>query len=853
MIARIRVRSRLATAGLLFGWISTASTRAADLNVPATYPTIQAAVDAASKGDTIRIAPGVYAGQVLISNKSLTLSGAPGAVLRATAEMSQPYADLGLLWVPLLGVLRSDVVVSNLTFDGGLSGGFQAPDFGFAGVYFLGSGGRVEDCRITGFRGLNPGWRYGSGIRVVNPVDLGTSTVAVQILRSIFTENSCSVEVVGDSLSTRRRMFDPNLLRTTFVISDNTITGHFPGLSGTQQGIHIYAGATGEVSRNTISDLGSVSGGDPYPTSFGILADDGMSFGGLPLAALLPIRFEGNTLLRNQWHLLVLRGDGSTIVGNTFDGYTFDGWASGKRPTGLGLSGENVLVASNRFSNLPQGIVLLGQDPDYGTYLGIAHNTHIATNQFCNIATNVVVQPLATETEQGTLACGELTSITSTTNGVRVAWAGSGPGNAYTVQYRDSLTEGAWKNGTMRYRWPWPFNYWADAPRSLPSARFYRVVVQPTVAPDRGRLITSKLKGQFSLDIQKNAFAHWGITNFVTAKFGMISRVFTYETVDPYGLSITNSAELLTPIGANGPLPLVSAQHGTLVARSDSPTQPDSGDIWGVVFACVGYAVVVPDYIGLGSSPGYQAYLHAHSEATCVVDALRAGKALCASNSVVLNGQLFLAGYSQGGHVTMAAHRELEAWHADEFTVTASAPCGGPYDLGGAVVQSLLTDPAYPDPWYFPIVVASYLPIYHLGDTLEELLAPPYRSTLPPRLDGNHSIQQLWAETPADPVAILRPDFQADFRANADNPLRRALLDNNVYSWVPKAPVKMFHCRGDRDVIFANAEIAYQSFTNRGACCVSVVDPGAPAELNHDECYEPSLRGVLEWFDSLRR
>ena len=54
-------------------------------------------------------------------------------------------------------------------------------------------------------------------------------------------------------------------------------------------------------------------------------------------------------------------------------------------------------------------------------------------------------------------------------------------------------------------------------------------------------------------------------------------------------------------------------------------------------------------------------------------------------------------------------------------------------------------------------------------------------------------------------------------------------------------------------VVFANAEVAYQSFTNRGACCVSVVDPGAPAQLNHDDCYAPSLRGVLTWFETLRQ
>jgi len=72
---------------------------------------------------------------------------------------------------------------------------------------------------------------------------------------------------------------------------------------------------------------------------------------------------------------------------------------------GLALSGEDVLVASNRFSNLQQGIILFGDDPYFGTYVGIAHNAQLTTNRFCDVTTKVLVEPLATETEQGTLTC----------------------------------------------------------------------------------------------------------------------------------------------------------------------------------------------------------------------------------------------------------------------------------------------------------------------------------------------------------------------------------------------------------------------------------------------------------------
>lgn len=444
-----------------------------------------------------------------------------------------------------------------------------------------------------------------------------------------------------------------------------------------------------------------------------------------------------------------------------------------------------------------------------------------------------------------------ISSLTSTTNGVRVSWAEAGAGQAYTVQIRESVTSGAWRNAVTRYRWPWTRNVWADPPRSLPASRYYRVVSTNIPAAQRGKLLSTFLRNQNDTNSIQAFLDSAGVSDFLRAKYGTAARPFTYETIDPFGQPITASALLVVPRGTTGPLPLVSVQHGTMAMKTDAPSQ--TGDAWAVAFATTGYAVVVPDYLGLGSSPGYQAFLHARGEATCVVDALRAARAVCASNNVSLNGQLFLTGYSQGGHVTLATQRELEARHADEFTITASAPCAGTYDLGGVTTESILAHHPSPANYSFPMLLASYLPIYHLADTLEEILAEPYRRTLPPLLDGAHTEDQLNAAMPADPIAVLRADYQADFRTNATHSLRQALLDNNTLAWTPQAPLTLFHCQGDPVAIFANAEVAYQSFTQRGACCVTLTDPGAPASLDHDACYVPSLRGVFTWFESLRR
>ena len=155
-----------------------------------------------------------------------------------------------------------------------------------------------------------------------------------------------------------------------------------------------------EVSRNTIRDHAFVGSGQTQP--FGILADDGLTSEQQAVGASQADPIRRNVLRSNQISPeVVLRGDGSSIVDNTFDGT-----APGLRPAGLALSGENVPVALNRFSNMPKGIVLLGNDPEFGTYLGIAHNAQLNTNRFCNVTTDRHHrdhQP--PPSKQGTLPC----------------------------------------------------------------------------------------------------------------------------------------------------------------------------------------------------------------------------------------------------------------------------------------------------------------------------------------------------------------------------------------------------------------------------------------------------------------
>jgi pimeloyl-ACP methyl ester carboxylesterase len=271
----------------------------------------------------------------------------------------------------------------------------------------------------------------------------------------------------------------------------------------------------------------------------------------------------------------------------------------------------------------------------------------------------------------------------------------------------------------------------------------------------------------------------------------------------------------------------------------------------GIAFATTGYASVLPDYLGMGDSPGLHPYHHARSQATACVDALRAARALSASNSLPLNGQIFLTGYSQGGHATMALHRELETYHTNEFTITASAPMAGAYDLSGVTTDDMLSGRPQPNPYYFAYLLAAYQEVYRLAPTFGELLQPPYDTTLPPLFDGNSSGSQINTAMPADPLDILKPELLADFRTNANHILRQALRDNDLFAWTPQRPMRLYHCAGDLDVIIANSQVAYASFQGRDATQVELLDPQPSAD--HGGCTTPSMLSAKAWFDSLKQ
>lgn len=324
----------------------------------------------------------------------------------------------------------------------------------------------------------------------------------------------------------------------------------------------------------------------------------------------------------------------------------------------------------------------------------------------------------------------------------------------------------------------------------------------------------------------------------------------SYSTLDAFGNLTTASGVIATPVGIQAGAPLLSFQHGTITSRANAPSinpQETGADLALYLMGANGYLTVVPDYQGFGDSSGLHPFMHAKTLAWTVIDLIRATRSLATDNGYPLNGQLFLAGYSEGGYATMAAQREIETYHTDELTITASAPMAGAYDLSGTMLQLVLSGDSLPRPLYFPYVLLSYNVIYGFEQEITNLLATgPVRSAID-LFDGEHDSDTINTALPSMPGELFSSDFLAALTSNDYHVVKAALEENDVYRWTPISPTRLYHCLDDDRVPYTNTIVAHEYFTSTGAD----VELETLFFGGHSDCAVPALLRGNTWFNSL--
>ncbi|MBA4407782.1 hypothetical protein C0389_10940 [bacterium] len=331
----------------------------------------------------------------------------------------------------------------------------------------------------------------------------------------------------------------------------------------------------------------------------------------------------------------------------------------------------------------------------------------------------------------------------------------------------------------------------------------------------------------------------------VTLKHDVDAYKIVYRTLDPKGNVTIASGALFIPKGKDNP-PLVSLQHGTQTNRNVVASVSPLNSIDGLTAAALGYYTLIPDYLGLGESTILHPYHHAKSSADCVIDLIRAGRKFARRSSIKLNGQVFLAGYSEGGYVTLAAHKEIEKYYSSEIKIAACAPMAGAYDLN-LTAKTILQKQTYNQPSYLSFFVVAYNEIYG-WNKLSEAFNSPYSEKMLSLFDGTKSTSEINAQLTTNIVQLFKQNFLNVYLNGTEFDLTAAFTNNSLLNWTPSAPLRFYHGSADEYVPYENSTNARDYFKSVGASVELITIPGG----THTSAVLPSIIDAIDWFETIR-
>lgn len=343
--------------------------------------------------------------------------------------------------------------------------------------------------------------------------------------------------------------------------------------------------------------------------------------------------------------------------------------------------------------------------------------------------------------------------------------------------------------------------------------------------------------------------------------YGVRSYKVLYNTKDVLGNDHVASGLISVPEELDLFLPLIAIQHGTVGSRWDVPSALSGGYEFGLIFSSFGFVSAQADYIGLGESQGIHPYIHAESEATAGRDLLRAARELVVDLDITLNDQIFLTGYSQGGHASMSLHKMLETEFSSEFEVTAASHMSGPYSVSEVMQDFTLGDENYFTPAYLAWVTLSMKAAYPsqlMEFSIEDIFKPQYIDPINRFINEEINLWDLntiiISELVEDVGTVTPKDMLTDgffdlINSDEAHPFNVALGLQDVYDWAPIAPTRLMYCSADEQVSYENALLAEMVMTENGANDVVAIQNGI--NLDHSECVTPAVTRTLAFFREL--
>ena len=363
-----------------------------------------------------------------------------------------------------------------------------------------------------------------------------------------------------------------------------------------------------------------------------------------------------------------------------------------------------------------------------------------------------------------------------------------------------------------------------------------------------------------------------------------------YKTEDMYGAEVNASGLLVIPSAtaqyqayrvANGQTPfsvsMICDNHGTIFTDIEAPSNVETTNGLPEYTQAVlmtgyaGFASVMPDYLGYGTSnSSAHPYMLKEPSAQNSLDMIKASMKYMEDNGVVLNYQLYVSGYSQGGHVAMALAQKIES-EVDIVDLKGVAPMAGPHDLEALANIEINASHTMVYPAFLGYLADSYAYKYddlNLSDIVVESNTTMYHNLF----DGSNTNIAIHTGLGLVEDArggfnhqladkLFKDSFITDYQNNENSIARQKFIENKSYdNWTPRSKVNLVHCLDDEIIPYSMSQNAFNDLNATGAditlspiptvALSQQVDASNP--FIHANCATESYGIAVTWFDAIR-
>lgn len=237
------------------------------------------------------------------------------------------------------------------------------------------------------------------------------------------------------------------------------------------------------------------------------------------------------------------------------------------------------------------------------------------------------------------------------------------------------------------------------------------------------------------------------------------------------------------------------------------------------IYSILGYAVVMPDYIGYGKTVDMgHPYLDWASTAQSCIDSYLAAREYLEDNGYNIGDEIYNIGYSQGGSSAMATLRMVTESYSDKIQFTKSFMGGGVYDIEATfddVVEKNFTG----IPYGMPMIINGLDCAQNLNLNLDDIFIGKTRENYRLVLSKQYDADELNEILTDNKATDIFNAFMFDKTHPVTSKIMEAARKNRLTdTWTPNngEDISILHSTTDDMVPYINSELMNEALENTG-------------------------------------